>query len=1083
MKILKSTLIFLGTILSCASLHSVEDAPLNLLQTSDFKPVKMHGRTTAAFGWFMIDWPRYFHIRERSYVPGDQCFTFECENNTAVFRYTDPLHPIYANSKRSVLFASRVGWPHPPAASYKAIGRYMFDKGRLMIAGHDMKPTDTWKSFEYSTPYAFGGIDIFPAAGATYRIADFRCYAVYPEIGGSIELPEGGKLTRFLLKKDAHYLIRWGTALWRGWMWKLTGKALPVEMVSSNDPAQGAFSITIDPELKSGWLLKVTKNGIVLTVADEFSVTAALFDYLRREMGCAFYTRDCQKIPPQGSVKKLTAVNRRVIPKYGTITGDNAMHVMNGGRHLPLFSTLNDVDYYHLANTQNDHIFNILLPMDLYLKDHPEYFMMDEHGRRVGHRDPCRSNPCFSNQEAMDLMIKNLLDYAKNQSISRILTFETGDASTHCLCPDCIKMNDGRESNTESQFDFANKFAPLLAKVRPDMRLVRNAYATRHAPPKKNLPLYDNISFCYCLGANLLPCTLHVECTINKKGMDEIKAWGKMAKVPERLGYMTYSDVRPLQFIKRMEYLSQFGNAYIYMFQHRGFSPAAPFVVTRWNLGEDPLKALYEFDHHYYGPAGKYIHEINLLVEQFASSSKHTKAEIKQNQKAPYHLGIWCGDEQIQSRLNRKTLDRIYVLFDNALKAVGNNKIYRKRVLYEKSLYLIEDLLHWNKASCRNKAELDAFIKRLSEYIRMAREFPGAFTNILIYPDSRTVMQGITGLTIPKTVPHWANEPLMTQILTQPEKVFQTGAEVFPGGFYFTANSINGTTPAELFTDRCPPRWARILNKKVSAEFTLKQKASAPLILSIEGLDAKNTQKSSFKIAVNGKQLYSGQPLFPKHEWGRMGFSIPASSLKTGKNLITVTPGTPLAEKIRISEIAVLDPSGDFADLANGSKQTQWTLPAPKNGNQITAGNGKVTFRNQIKGLLQFSFFRGHHLPKTGLLPSARIRMTIKAAGKGNMQLGFNGYYAYQRAPNGTQKIKTIGYQTGLYSRTYRSQHLRLTPQVKEYTVVIECEKSTGMIFPTILLDGPGNTEVYSFKMEVLPPLKTTKNSNNIKRK
>ena len=99
-----------------------------------------------------------------------------------------------------------------------------------------------------------------------------------------------------------------------------------------------------------------------------------------------------------------------------------------------------------------------------------------------------------------------------------------------------IKMNDGRESNTESQFDFANKFAPLLAKVRPDMRLVRNAYATRHAPPKKNLPLYDNISFCYCLGANLLPCTLHVECTINKKGMDEIKAWRRetfrFAKIP-----------------------------------------------------------------------------------------------------------------------------------------------------------------------------------------------------------------------------------------------------------------------------------------------------------------------------------------------------------------------------------------------------------------------------------------------------------------------------------------------------------------------------------------------------------------------
>ena len=587
------------------------DTEINLVQQTDFAPVIMHGRETGAFGWYLFDGPRYDSYRlERKYLSGEGCFELKFADGAITFAYADPLAPIYAKSKRPVVFSTRIAWPEPPAPQYLTTARVKFDRGELSIPsiGYAAKPAPDWQEVRVTAKKPFENFTFRPEAGAKFSFAEVKSIPVYPKIGGEIALPDGGRLTRFLLPEKAGYMTRWGIALWRGWLWRLTGVALPIETVKEVKPTPGAFAFVKGDAAPGGWRLTVDKNGIVLTANDELALSPALFDYLREGLKCAFYAPGCERVPKEGSVTSLPAIVREAKPKFAALLGDDRWMCMSGGINRVTHFAANDCDYYHLPEPAGWHVLNALMPMEMYFDKHPEYYMLDRFGKRVKNEHPGQVNPCCSNEEAMRLMVDNFIDFAQGQSLAKRLQFSPGDDFTLCLCEKCVKFNGGRSSNTDAMIDYVNRLMPKLAEVRPDMIFHRDIYATHHRLPTHVKPATTkNVVYDYCIGHDVLPCTLHVECEANRRCLGELDAWARLAGGPRNLGYLTYRDVRPIHHLKQMEYLNRFGKNSVYMFIWKGYSPATAFTTARWNLGEDADKLVEEFDNAYYGKGGKYL--------------------------------------------------------------------------------------------------------------------------------------------------------------------------------------------------------------------------------------------------------------------------------------------------------------------------------------------------------------------------------------------------------------------------------------------------------------------------------------------
>ncbi|MDD5727448.1 MAG: DUF4838 domain-containing protein, partial [Victivallales bacterium] len=368
-----------------------------------------------------------------------------------------------------------------------------------------------------------------------------------------------GKLTRLLLPKDASYLMRWSIALWRGWLWKLTGTALPIEITDDVKPAPGTFVAVKGKTAPGGWQLKIDKNGIVLTYGEELAIAPALFDLLRG-LGYAYYAPDCVVELKSDPQRVLPLTDKQVKPRYRYYFPQKfGAGCMNGGIYYRNIFTSNVVDYFHLPDPAMDHVLNVLMPREIYAESHPEYYMMDQHGKRVIEEWPGHDNPCFSNPEVIRICTENLIAYALNQPPRPELLFFVGDIQKHCVCPECVKRNHGTGSYSDVTMMFLNKVARGVARECPDMRVIYGAYFDMVEPPVAVKP-EKNICCSFALTYFEIPCTLHVDCELNRAGYEKLAKWTRLMGGRERVGVMTYRDIRPLHSLKQLEFLNKYAS-------------------------------------------------------------------------------------------------------------------------------------------------------------------------------------------------------------------------------------------------------------------------------------------------------------------------------------------------------------------------------------------------------------------------------------------------------------------------------------------------------------------------------------------
>ena len=1082
------------------------DAEVNLLRADKIEPAYMHDKITGVRGYMMNDIARNnYTVGHRKYIAGEECLKVDVnKDGEATISYPDPLPAPYAENPGPNVHLYIGIDPQPPAETFRISGRVKLDKGALQLSnGPKFKPAPDWQKFDYQGKPFF--ILITPAAGAHISFADIKMTPVYPAIGGGIALPDGGRLTRLLLPKNADFVTRWGVAMWRGWLWKLTGVALPIVTVDKVEPAEGAFAATVDPSLKRGWRLAVGKNGITLTCSEEDDIVPALFDYLRMGLDCAFYGPDCAKMPTL-PVAELPAIDRLTKPRYRAILQSSHYPLYSGGKIGPARYVRNDVNYYHLNYPDWIHILNTAIPQELYFKDHPEYFMMDASGNRVVAFRPSFTHQCFTNPGARRVMLKGLTDIAKMQKGFHRMCFEPGDTDLFCLCPECVAFSGTKKTNIDLLMDFTNQVARAVREIDPEFKILRCAYLSRCYPPKK-VKVEENIHIFDCLTEHALPCTIHVECERNREKLKMLGEWKRaLGDDASRLGFMTYDDARPLQYVRMAEYLNQFGSGDFYMFYWHYTPQAINFVLPRWNLGEDADKLMEEFDFHYFGKAGKEMHKITLFIDEYGKNFKHGPGEGRLT-------ALFCGHQQhTRTWLDRAALDQIYSMFDEAIKAAGDDKTVRARIFREKKYVLAEDLIRYGSASCATDAELDAFIRRLVDFITMAREAPQYFGAITPDQDMRSFLLANTGLVIPNTGKFWAKEPYVDKFLADPKSFFSS-ADRIPGGWYFKPLAMRGAESPVVYGYQCPPRYSVVLRRpadpdgapqsgyapagaalppdrsKATITMKLDYTPEAPSFLAIEGQDDDKPGTSLMRVTVNGKVVFSGPNRLPELSWGRMGLNIPAGVLKAGDNTIVIaniTPNRPPrsgrftdpdeAAKdpqwgwIVISEACWIDPNHDFRLFLDGSDKTPWVFHDGNSRSSGVHGEGKAELNGGEVGPNYLG--AGHNCPKIAITPGARVKVTVTASGSGAVRMGLWDYRPYKGTDgNFFTPGGFCGGHTKLLPRR-STPAFELSAAPKTFSYVLTPPAGTGQILPRIFSDKDTKAVVTDFRMELLPPEK-----------
>ena len=1065
----KSSLILFAALLAVFRLAAVEVKELNLIGESTFKPVVMHGRVSAAYGWAMRDQARQKagSWNKGKYLSGEGLFFLKVENGTMALAFPEKLHPAY--NKNGVEFVDVIHGTMMKG-NFRVRARVKAEKGTFTIAGRKIENSPEWQDIDFVSPRMVTGFKYQPVAGGKFSISYFSVCPEYEKLGGEINLPDGGKLTKLLLPRDADQPMRWCVALWQNYLWRLTGVALSVEVVDEVKPTPGALAVVKGETAPGGWQLKVDKNGIVLTYGSDLVFWPAMADYLR-DLGHTYYSHKLPlKIEPDPAFV-LKAVDKTIRPRYRYFSCAWYM----AGLVDPLVTrTRNLADYYHMYKDMDSHNVNIMMPTEMYYQKHPEYYAMNKKGERPLENYIIQQSPCFSNKDAFEISARNFVEYILAMPERPYSLFGIGDAENSCLCPECLKINGGKPHNYSTLLMmFLNRVARELRDKRPDTRIPFGAYADTMAPPVDVKP-EPNISATYCITYQRLPCTLHQDCELNRAGLEEIKAWSRYIG-RDKLGPMTYRDMRPLHAVERLKMLNEYMAEGIFSWIWMGFSPAIPFVITRWNLGDDDVEALMEeFNDAYYGKAGKYVTEANHVIEEYAKNYKHTPEEMRRyKQKLRLHVGIRCADPYSHPALDRATLDKLYAIFDRGLAEIGDSdKLARQHTLQEKSFYILEDLLRYRIGTCKTDEELAKYAARVVELVRIAREVPAVREQLLPLRGNADMFTLFTGITIRPSKKAWCFTPEVEEFLKDPVKAMSGAPEQVPGGLRFSPRTMRGGSGPAKYSWQCPPRVKNSINRassgrgEITVNFRLDRDVPKESYLVLTGLDDDKPGASRFAVEVNGERVFEGPNTFPEHDWGRMTVRIPGGLLKNDVNTVKLINTTPEDSAyqfaadytwgwIAFSEAAWLDPNGGFEIFLQGKKKAHggWYQAdgrPHKPLGRVEVKDGKLYIHGGEARQTGVFFFRRHRFPKLAASPWSAVFVKVTAAGEGTLTLDFEVY--------GAKRI--IG-------RRAMRRTFKLTAEPKTFTATFRIPAQAVAIVPEVVVNGKGKAVVSSFEMEL----------------
>ncbi len=445
---------------------------------------------------------------------------------------------------------------------------------------------------------------------------------------------------------------------------------------------------------KDGIVIKTVGKDLILSGDRPRGSIYAVISFLEDQLGIRWWASGAETVPYTRdlSIGKIDVaytppfMYREAFFNQAINDPDYAMHMKLNGH----YQTIDVEKGGHYSILGFVHTFYGLIPPWKYFESHPEWFSMID-GKRTGEW----AQLCLTNNEMKDELVKNALDWIKNNPDAGIISISQNDCLNPCQCDNCKALVKKTGGESGALITFVNSVAEEIEKEYPEFLVETLAYQyTRNAP--SGVKPRDNVIVRLC----------SIECNFgeplnseaNKTFYKDITEWNNIADKLYVWDYVVnfsnyYIPHPNYHNLKKNIELFRDSNVIGLFEQGDSFNPTIAlnplksWVISKlmWNPKLNDKKLISEFMNGYFGAAGDNMEK---YLNVFTAAVKRSKPNLRCYIIRPDFY-------------NESDLNKAVKYFNDALADVESEPVYFKRVKEQQmSLYAL--LINQKKIIDRN---------------------------------------------------------------------------------------------------------------------------------------------------------------------------------------------------------------------------------------------------------------------------------------------------------------------------------------------------------------------------------------------
>ncbi len=451
----------------------------------------------------------------------------------------------------------------------------------------------------------------------------------------------------------------------------------PCLYVGPGGPAREiAPDLRYDDLAPDGIVIETRDNNLILAGDRPRGTLYAVYTFLEDAVGCRWWSSTASTIPgdpdltvPDQHVRYVPPLEYREVFWWDAFDGDWAVRNKSNGHRAQLDEArggrVTYADFFV-------HTFRGLVP-DAHFAEHPEWFS-ERNGRRIG-GEGARTQLCLTNDEVLALTVERVRRRLREHPEAMIVSVSQNDWDNHCLCEQCLALEEQDGSPAGPLLRFVNAVAQQIGPDHPEVAVDTLAYHYTRRPPANVVPL-PNVIVRLCS----IECSfLHpLEGETNASFGDDIRGWDQIC---DRLYVWDYTTnfghyIQPHPNLRvlapNVRFFVEHGVKGVFE-QGAYQSPGGEFAELKawmlakllWDPSRETDELIDEFCRGYYGAAAPFIREYIDLLHDSAEATDHY-LRIGSGTGAPF--------------LTLELMARAEELFDQAEAAVADDPELLNRV-------------------------------------------------------------------------------------------------------------------------------------------------------------------------------------------------------------------------------------------------------------------------------------------------------------------------------------------------------------------------------------------------------------------
>lgn len=398
---------------------------------------------------------------------------------------------------------------------------------------------------------------------------------------------------------------------------------------------------------------------------DDHSSADCVFYFAEKYLGCKVLASDVSIIPHQKTIE-IAALN----DSYSSPFSYRDLYYKD--TYDSTYTAFNRVNHFDAGGQDRkwgeiwSSSFMYVIPKKRYFSTHPEYFALDENGKRIPYQLD------LTNEALFKQYVANFRRLMQRFPKSKVWSVAANDAAApnYCKCDKCEAINKREGTPMGTLLNFVNRIAAQF----PDKIITTQAYLYYEEPPKTLKPA-SNVLIVEA-GSYLLNHAEPYETSKDPKTITyrrRLERWTEITKNVRVWDYVTdfTNSMCPFPNLevqqKNLQYFAKLGIKDVFMQGNiaKGgeFAELRAYLLAKlaWNPQDNPENIMNEFLDNYYGKAGPYIKQYLSLTNTALLKSQ---IPLTVHDKVSSHItGFLSPDLLLQYNQ----------IFDNAEKAVAGN--------------------------------------------------------------------------------------------------------------------------------------------------------------------------------------------------------------------------------------------------------------------------------------------------------------------------------------------------------------------------------------------------------------------------